>query len=401
MKSVILQTMKKNNLLLISFLIFLSALCNMTAQTIRGKVVNDADLTLADVRIYLDGTQTGTVSAADGSFTLDLTGKSPANLVFRKEDYETLITPAPGALNKTLKVVLLKSNDIEEVRLVPYTEEAYRNYITYFLDQFIGTDHEHVRIKNQRTLKFAYDKTNKTLTVKAPQTLLIENKNLGYEIAYTIVDFFADFNTRMVRNTGTSFFRKTKDTDRIKLNRRNAYDGSLLHFFRSIYYNTVASEGFIVNHVIKVPNPRYPTGQELEQLKAFAEIASKNGNFNLPADILDISERKRTQQPFARAIVKTRIPDTDYVKRTGSEVLFSFKDILQVNYPKYEYELKGRAFMKSSTAIVITSFLHPEGETFEVSKDGNISTPDLLITEGDFTKNKIENMLPLDYQLGD
>ncbi|WP_367117825.1 carboxypeptidase-like regulatory domain-containing protein, partial [uncultured Chryseobacterium sp.] len=219
--------MKKNNLLLISFLIFLSALCNMTAQTIRGKVVNDADLTLADVRIYLDGTQTGTVSAADGSFTLDLTGKSPANLVFRKEDYETLITPAPGALNKTLKVVLLKSNDIEEVRLVPYTEEAYRNYITYFLDQFIGTDHEHVRIKNQRTLKFAYDKTNKTLTVKAPQTLLIENKNLGYEIAYTIVDFFADFNTRMVRNTGTSFFRKTKDTDRIKLNRRNAYDGSL------------------------------------------------------------------------------------------------------------------------------------------------------------------------------
>ncbi|WP_294247990.1 hypothetical protein, partial [uncultured Chryseobacterium sp.] len=150
-----------------------------------------------------------------------------------------------------------------------------------------------------------------------------------------------------------------------------------------------------------VPNPRYPTGQELEQLKAFAEIASKNGNFNLPADILDISERKRTQQPFARAIVKTRIPDTDYVNRTGSEVLFSFKDVLQVNYPKYEYELKGRAFLKGSTAIVITSFLHPDGETFEVSKDGNISTPDLLITEGDFTKNKIENMLPLDYQLGD
>jgi hypothetical protein len=41
---------------------------------------------------------------------------------------------------------------------------------------------------------------------------------------------------------------------------------------------------------------------------------------------------------------------------------------------------------------VISSYLHPEGETFEVSKDGNISTPDLLIAEGDFTKNKIENM---------
>lgn len=389
--------MEKN----IFLLIFLSAIHSLAAQMVTGKTVNDAGHTVADVQIYLDGTKTGTVSAADGSFTLDIAGRNSGNLVFSKENYETFIIAVSGIPDKNLKVVLLKSNDIEEIRIIPYTEEAYRNYIDYFLDQFIGSDQEHVRIKNQRTLKFAYDKTNKTLKVKAPQTLIIENKNLGYEITYNIVDFLADFNTKTLRNTGTSFFRETRNTDKVRLNRMNAYDGSLLHFFRSVYHNTVASEGFIVNQVIKVPNPKYPTGQELEQLKAFAEIASKNGTFNLPADILDISERKRTQQPFARAIVKTRIPDTDYVNRTGSEILFSFKDILQVNYPKYEYELKGRAFLKSKTAIIISSFLHPDGETFEVSKDGNISTPDLLITEGDFTKNKLENMLPLDYQPGD
>lgn len=385
----------------IFFFIFLSAIHSLSAQMVTGKTVNDAGHTVAGVQIYLDGTKTGTISAADGSFTLDIAGKNSGNLVFSKENYETFIIAVSGVPDKNLKVVLLKSNDIEEIRIIPYTEEAYRNYIDYFLDQFIGSDREHVRIKNQRTLKFAYDKTNKTLKVKAPQTLIIENKNLGYEITYNIVDFLADFNTKTVRNTGTSFFRETRNTDKVRLNRMNAYDGSLLHFFRCVYHDTVTSEGFIVNQVIKVPNPEYPTGQELEQLKAFAEIASKNGTFNLPADILDISERKRTQQPFARAIVKTRIPDTDYIKRTGSEVLFSFKDILQVNYPKYEYELKGKTFLKSRTAIVISSFLHPDGETFEVSEDGNISTPDLLITEGDFTKNKLENMLPLDYQPGD
>lgn len=57
--------------------------------------------------------------------------------------------------------------------------------------------------------------------------------------------------------------------------------------------------------------------------------------------------------------------------------------------------------MKSKNLVVLPSFLHPEGETFEISKDGSITNPDLLLTEGDFTKNKIENMLPLDYQLGD
>jgi hypothetical protein len=82
-------------------------------------------------------------------------------------------------------VVLLKSNTIEEVTIIPYTEEAYKNYISYFLDQFIGYDREQVRIKNQRTLKFSYDKKNKILKVKAPKTLIIENKIWAIKLSIT------------------------------------------------------------------------------------------------------------------------------------------------------------------------------------------------------------------------
>lgn len=181
----------------------------------------------------------------------------------------------------------------------------------------------------------------------------------------------------------------------------NAYEGSLLHFFRSVHSNTVSADQFIVNHVIRVPNPKYPTEKELETLKGFMDAAKLMGKFDLPADLLDISRRKNNQNPYALAIIKTMIPDSDYVKREGNSVLFSFKDILQVNYKKYNYELKGKEFIKSKNLVVLSSFLHPDGETFEVSRDGSISHTDLLLTEGDFTKNKIENMLPLDYQLGD
>lgn len=388
--------MKKLILLLLIF-----PFCLSFAQVIKGTVVNDAGIRIGNVNVYIDGTKTGTTSAEDGTFSLNVSGKNLGNLIFRKEDYETFATPVAEVVNKTLKVVLLKSNDIEEVRIVPYTEEAYRNYINYFLDSFIGYDKQNVKIKNQRTLKFSYDKKNKVLKVKAPKTLIIENKNLGYEIEYNLVNYSSDFNTRIVNCSGTSLFKETKNNSKTKLNRMNAYDGSLLHFFRSVYSNTVAEDKFIVNHVIRVPNPKYPSEEELKTLSNYRSMMTNAKLADLPENIRDIAARKSSESQYALAIVKTQIPDSDYVKRNNSEVFFSFKDILQVNYKKYNYEIKGKDFVKSAIPVVQTSFLHPEGETFEVSKDGNISDPDLLITEGEFTKNKIENMLPLDYQLGD
>ncbi len=381
--------------------LFLFPLYVSFSQNIKGSIVNDTGHRLSNVNIYLDGTKTGTVSGEDGSFMIELPAHSGGNLVFQKEQYETYSISSSQILNRTLKVVLNKTNEIEEIEIIPYTEEAYKNFITYFLDNFIGYDRENVKIKNQRSLKFAYDKKNNTLKVKAPKTLLIENKNLGYEIEYNLISFSADFGSQMVNYTGTSFFRETKESQKVKLNRLNAYDGSLLHFFRSIYKNTIPDDRFIVNHIVKIPNPQYPTDEELKTLKNFLEMAKVTSILNAPEDILDISRRKNTHKPYALAVTKTLIPDSDYVKRPGGKVLFSFKDMLQVNYQKYFYELKGKEFIKTEKPVLLSSFLHPEGEIFEISKDGNITTPDLLITEGDFSKNKIENMLPLDYQPGD
>ncbi|PQA92599.1 hypothetical protein B0A69_14110 [Chryseobacterium shigense] len=389
--------MKKTILLFLFILSFYS----ITAQVIKGHVVNDSGNQISGVNIYIDGTQTGTLSKEDGSFSLNLSSGSLGNVIFQKDEYDTFATAVSEVVNKNLKVVLTKTNAIEEIRLIPYTSEAYRNYIYYFLDTFIGADRENVKIKNQKSLKFSYDKKNKFLKVKAPNTLIIENKNLGYEIQYNLISYSLDLNKNSVNYTGTSFFRETKNTDKTKLNRMNAYDGSMLHFFRSIYENKIPQDKFVVNHVVKVLNPKYPTEEELKLLEDFKQIVRSSAMIKIPENISDISQRKNSEKPYALAIVKTLIPDSDYVTRKEGKVLFSFKDMLQVNYQKYFYELKGKEFIKGKIPVVLTSFLHPEGEVFEVSKEGNITNPDQLINEGDFSKNKIENMLPLDYQLGD
>lgn len=369
------------------------------SQTIKGTVVNDIDKPIENVNIYLDGTKTGTTSAADGSFSL--TSKNNNSLVFQKDNYETVIVNTSDVLNKKLKVVLIKANEIEEVVIIPFTETAYKNYIKYFLDSFIGSDQSNVKIKNQRSLKFSYDKTNKILRVKAPQTLIIENKNLGYKIDYNLQDFVGDFENKTTRYTGTSFFKETKNTDKVKLNRMNAYDGSQVHFFRSVFANKVADEGFIVNQITKFPNSKYPTEEELQRLKDFTEMFKSKGTLNIPEDILDIGNRKRSEQPYKIGITKTQIPEIDYTKKTDNKLFLDYDYMMQINFKRYFYELQKGQFVKTTIPIVETSFLHPENDTFEIYTNGNTSNPGMLTNQGEFTKNKIEFLLPLDYKLGD
>jgi hypothetical protein len=160
------------------------------------------------MNVYLDGTKISTVSANDGSFQLDVQGQKSGNLIFQKDNYETSTFPLNQAIEKSVKVIINPVKEIEEVVIIPYTEQAYRDFINYFLDRFIGFDREDIVIKNQRTLKFSYDKKNQFLKVKAPQTLIIENKNLGYNIHYNLINFEADFKNKTNSYLGTSFSKK-------------------------------------------------------------------------------------------------------------------------------------------------------------------------------------------------
>ena len=133
-------------------LLLIFGICS--SQIITGNIENEAGNPVSNVNIYVDGSKISTVSASDGSFRIDIQNLKNGNLVFQKETFESYSIAINKALGKKVKVVLNKFKDIEEVVLIPYTEEAYRNYIQYFLNEFIGSDQNNVKIKNQRTLKF-------------------------------------------------------------------------------------------------------------------------------------------------------------------------------------------------------------------------------------------------------
>ena len=370
-------------------------------QIINGTVETENGNPISNVNVYIDGSKIATLSTADGSFSIDIQNQKNGTLVFQKDTYESKSIAINTLIGKKIKVVLNKFKEIDEIVLIPYTEEAYRTYIRYFLEEFLGFDQENVKIKNQRTLKFSYDKKNKILKVKAPKTLIIINKNLGYEIQYNLISFETDFNNHSVSYAGSSFFKEISQKNIVKENRMDAYSGSLMHFLRSVYQKNTAQEGFIVNHIVKIPNQNYPTEEELSRLDDYRKILKTNPTMKLPDDIMKISHRKNNEKPYLLALIKSKIGEEIYTKTLSGNVFIDFKDILQVNFKKYFYNIKNGKIVKSEISTNKSSYLYPEKDIFEVYPDGNCSNPTELLAQGYFSEQKIGKLLPLDYKMGD
>ena len=384
------------------FCIYLGFVSQCFSQIISGKIQTENGASVSDVNIYLDGTKISTLSINDGSFKLDVQGQKSGNLIFQKDNYETNIFPLNQAIGKTVKVIINPQKEIDEVVIIPYTEQAYKDFINYFLDKFLGFDREGVTIKNQRTLKFSYDKKNQFLKVKAPQTLIIENKNLGYTIQYNLINFEADYKKKTTSYLGTSFFKENNSKKNTILNRMNAYKGSLMHFLRSLYHNELEKEGFIVNHAKRIKNPSYPTEVELQKLQDHFEIVKAQKISNVPwTDELEGIAQKKSKSPEGvMAMLKTKMKESDFTIRKDGRLFLDFEDLLMVNYQKYFYEIKKGEFVKAKTFSTQSSIVHPEALEFEVFPEGNTSEPDLLILEEHFSNQNVSKMLPLDYQFG-
>lgn len=387
------------------FLFFFILLANtIAAQTITGTVVNENEKPLTEVSVYVDGSSISAITDAEGVFSIPLSKFRLGNLVIKKEGYETVIYPFKTDEIKKLKVILTREAAIEEIKLLHYTDKIYNKYIQKFINQFIGYD-PNVKIKNQKDLIFAYDTPNKTLNAKAKKTLIIENKNLGYILEYNLMSFSYNENLGMLTYTGTTFFKEMNGSEKQKLdwkaNRLNSFYGSPMHFFRSAYNNKVTDEGYIVNKIVKIQNPKYPTDEELEKLNQYRESLKKLKNnqpyLKTPDDIADIQSRKFNQKKYLLALTESKIPQEKYIIYRDNKPYLSFENMLGIVYKKYPYTVDKGKIVKSEIPINTSSMIETDGNIFEISSDGNYSDPDLLIVQDDWANLRASNILPLDY----
>jgi hypothetical protein len=245
------------------FILFVSGcLHGFCQKIIRGRVTDaEKNLPLARASVFLNNTSIGTSTDENGRFALQVpAGKF--ELIISSIGYEShyqVINPSDNEMEYLVKLNL-KEESMEEVIILPYDPDGWRNWGNFFIDHFIGTRSESsdCKIKNSGALKFRLNKITDELIVTSSEPLVIENKALGYKVIYDLVKFSFSFKTRYLVFSGYPFFEEMEGNlskkQKWKKKRLEVYQGSLMHFMRSVYMNTIIKEGFEIRRLRKEEN---------------------------------------------------------------------------------------------------------------------------------------------------
>lgn len=204
--------------------------------------------------IYFSGTFNGTYSDQDGNFKIDVSKNSSMPLSISAVGYYS-VTLNSFSGGKQLTIYLTpKIYDLNEVVIKAKSlARARRLNLEIFKDQFLGQTYnaQQCKILNENDITFNYDKDKDTLRAYASKPIQIENSALGYKITYFLDKFVYDRKNKTFFFKGDIFFNEDispKETliQSYDLQRRDAYMGSRMHFFRELWADNLKTTGFEV-----------------------------------------------------------------------------------------------------------------------------------------------------------
>ncbi|NQX55437.1 carboxypeptidase-like regulatory domain-containing protein [Pedobacter panaciterrae] len=243
------------------FIILLTA-DSLKAQesfTISGTVFNAKEEIIQGATVFIDGSEKGTATNAKGEFKFANIKPGTYQVIVSMIGYAStkqnvIIQNQSASLNIHIKE---KTTVLREV--VIGDDSQRKENIKIFLKNFLGesANAKKCKILNLEIIDFSTIKT--ILEATSDDFLIIENKSLGYRIKYLLRNFRYNKGTGVTSYDGESVFENLAGTEEEKStwieNRKKAYQGSLMHYLRSLYKNNLRQEGFIT---LEVKNNNQP-----------------------------------------------------------------------------------------------------------------------------------------------
>ncbi|MFA4866564.1 MAG: carboxypeptidase-like regulatory domain-containing protein [Pedobacter sp.] len=228
-------------------------------------IVRDQKETLPGAGIYLSGYKVSTVADGEGKFKINNLQPGNYNVLVQMVGYLPYSKNIIISDQSVQVELLLKESTTILNEVVIRADPNRPKYIKQFKEFFIGTSPNAAQCKilNPQVLNIDYDVTKSLLTITTTEFLIVENKALGYRLKYMLDNFEYNSRTRIIYFSGHPFFEELKASGAKQKKyidkRETAYYGSSQHFFRSLYAGNTIEQGFIINKMIKIPNPyRYP-----------------------------------------------------------------------------------------------------------------------------------------------
>ena len=393
-------------------LLIVFAIPSFSQINIKGTVL-EKNTPLENVAIYLNNTMLGTTTNVDGTFSLPIK-EGKYELIVSYLGYKKIIYPLnTSTYTKPLIFKLEEEENVLDEIIIQKTvyDDEWQYNLTTFKREFIGVTElsKDCEILNPEVLHFDYNGNKNILTAYARKPLQIKNKGLGYLITYELESFIRKKN--YVSYLGYSRYKELKGgkrkQKRWQKNRLKAYNGSVIHFFKSVLNNTFTEEGFIVNQFKRVPNPARPSENTIKKARELIRLNNVKvypQNIDQPKNALDsafLIIKKARLPKFKDYLYKSKLSQNDIITQKNGLVYLSFDDNLSIVYTKEKEELgyiTRNVFQKLREPLPQTSNLIPFKKGIIVDKNGLLIDPlDVLYENYWSYYEKIATYLPLDY----
>lgn len=358
-------------------IIFLSLLCSpwlsfaqpSESGSLQG-IATDAEtgLPLPGAHAFIGSSMIGTATDDGGNFVLDNIPTGSHTLWLSMLGYEPeSVDFVVGDTTEFTFDVALKPMVIEMDGLTVSARKnrRWRKRLKTFEKLFLGESDlsESVKIVNQEVLDFDANWLGK-FSARASESLIIENRALGYRVSYVLKEFTREGIT--IKYDGDPFFEEldpatSDEASYWEDNRKEAYLGSFKHFLLALLDGRSHDEGF-----------------RIMQIPSVEDIRNPNRRFRIePEDLLKPGEE------------------------TGDQLL-AFRGVIEITYM---HELEGEDYLKWQGAsphrkrqnqrswIRLTS-----GPTL-IDPIGEIVDPYGVTVYGYYAFERVANDLPKEYRL--
>ena len=379
---------------------------------VKGIVINGEDNSrLPSASIFINNSSRGTISDANGTFNLQGITEKTFDLIISYTGFATVsikITPENIGAYHTVKLFPRKET-MEGVSILVPEKDGWEKWGKFFSETFLGVSDfaKNCSIENPKALRFFNDKTNKRLTAYSNGNLIIRNKALGYLIKYQLEEFNYDFKNKIVTYVGYTVFedlktRSSKKRSRWLKARKEAYYGSIMHFMRSVFSDSISEQGFDVREKIRIYNTDtlfdriYQPGN-MPTVKAgddsYKAIAGETPAFKKIPDYVDLINLKnfsfKDAVIFDSVLKQKEFYFDNYLQIIYKNAQVKMDYLLANGLPKYlKMNENSDAHLLSKNALVI-------------EKDGSYFDPMNIISSGYWGWCKMAEMLPTDYKTGD
>lgn len=243
---------------IISIILFLNICSTGYTQIIKGTILDqNTHNRIIFAAVYFNGTLVGTRTDQNGYFELDISKNLSMQLIISALGYYS-VTLTDFIIDKPYLIYLEpKVFELKEVTIIGTANSAASKKFNIFKREFLGTtlNAKNCEINNKNDIKLIYSSDNDTLKAFSSNPIVINNKALGYKISYYLDKFeFCKTNNYLLL-IGNYIFKedssiKNSQYQRFENRRKNAYLGSRMHFFRSLWENNLDSAGFMVRDSI-------------------------------------------------------------------------------------------------------------------------------------------------------